>query len=365
MINRPDQLIVRFLTQRQFTRRNLYRRLARLPLDLKNPSGSSGPPIGLTLLPTSRCNLQCKICYQHDHDDQEEENNTVEDRFLYQAVERFHGDFMISGGEPLLDPFLEDKVALAKRKRCKVGINTNGTLLTSRRIRDLESAGLDYIGLSVNGPRKVHDQIAGEEGAYERTVENIKILTAPRKSIRVYIIFTITAEGADHISWIAKIAEQWGVDGIVFRHLSFLTPRELDLQRRMWQQIFPGEAELFYYSLSSQPAHIARLAEGARSLASVRSGRLEIIQSPSMSRRALSRWYSEEPSPRRHCLYLYLFARVASTGEMPACPFIARSMGNLRENTFREIWNGESYRRMRQAIRRQPMPICARCCGVL
>lgn len=51
-------------------------------------------------------------------------------------------------------------------------------------------------------------------------------------------------------------------------------------------------------------------------------------------------------------------------GDIIACPYMERPMGNIRRQTLREIWNGEPYRKLRQGlVSRDFCTECRSCCG--
>src|SRR4029450_4091466 len=54
-------------------------------------------------------------------------------------------------GEPLLHPDLAGMIRAAKDRGLTGGVNTNGTLLTGRRIDELLDSGVDWLHVSVDG----------------------------------------------------------------------------------------------------------------------------------------------------------------------------------------------------------------------
>ena len=64
------------------------------------------------------------------------------------------------------------------------------------------------------------------------------------------------------------------------------------------------------------------------------------------------------------CPVAWYFAQVEPDGEVTFCgDFPDYFIGNVRKSSFREIWTGEKASRFRQKLAREPLPICARCCG--
>ena len=66
----------------------------------------------------------------------------------------------------------------------------------------------------------------------------------------------------------------------------------------------------------------------------------------------------------RMCPVAWYFAQVEPDGEVAFCgDFPDYFIGNVRRQPFREIWTGEKANRFRARLAREPLPICARCCG--
>ncbi|MBI3986004.1 MAG: SPASM domain-containing protein [Lentisphaerae bacterium] len=110
------------------------------------------PPI-VYIEPTNACNCRCVMCPR--------QNMTRPLGYITMALfNRIVGDIAELGpseirlfnfGEPLLHPQLPDMVRLCRTHRLPVRIQTNGLSLPETKIEDLLNAGLDYLGVSVNG----------------------------------------------------------------------------------------------------------------------------------------------------------------------------------------------------------------------
>ena len=64
------------------------------------------------------------------------------------------------------------------------------------------------------------------------------------------------------------------------------------------------------------------------------------------------------------CPVAWYFAQVEPDGNVCFCgDFPDYFIGNVREAPFREAWEGQKARAFRAKLAREPLPICARCCG--
>jgi MoaA/NifB/PqqE/SkfB family radical SAM enzyme len=84
---------------------------------------------------------------------------------------------VITGGEPLLHHDLAKVVTRAARLGMKVLLVTNGSLLTSPRIRELANAGLSSFLISIDAMDvKIHESNRGLPGVCERILESNRII---------------------------------------------------------------------------------------------------------------------------------------------------------------------------------------------
>jgi MoaA/NifB/PqqE/SkfB family radical SAM enzyme len=84
---------------------------------------------------------------------------------------------------------------------------------------------------------------------------------------------------------------------------------------------------------------------------------------PPLSRAEVRRYYTDPLAPigppKAVCLWLFTF--VHPNGEVSPCEGF--NAGNLNDQSFMEIWNGERLREFRRTLLRSgTLPVCRRCC---
>ena len=146
----------------------------------------------------SRCNLACDYCFMYEHEDQswrsmpsimsrEDFEQTLNRIAEYTKIEFVEGDrfrFILHGGEPLL---VGEKKLLWMVERAReilgdnvdLGMQTNGTLLTSSMLESLEKYSFG-IGLSLDGPKShndTHRLTHDKKSSFESTENALKLLT--------------------------------------------------------------------------------------------------------------------------------------------------------------------------------------------
>jgi len=107
-------------------------------------------PFNVQLVVTRQCNLSCSYCNEYNKDSQHVSFGTLKER-----IDKLHalGTFSLTftGGEPLLHPDIFKIVSYAKKRIPWVTVITNAYLLNEEKIRVLNSTGLDYMMISVDG----------------------------------------------------------------------------------------------------------------------------------------------------------------------------------------------------------------------
>ncbi|MBM3765327.1 MAG: radical SAM protein [Acidobacteria bacterium] len=101
------------------------------------------------IIPMRRCNLDCGYCNEYD-----DVSKPVPLETMYERVDHLAKlgatIIMISGGEPLLHPELDQIIARIRSHGRIAGMITNGYLLVPDRIKRLNAAGLDHLQISID-----------------------------------------------------------------------------------------------------------------------------------------------------------------------------------------------------------------------
>jgi MoaA/NifB/PqqE/SkfB family radical SAM enzyme len=110
---------------------------------------STDHPVQAHLIPIRRCNLACGYCNEYD-----DHSPPVPLSEMLARVEHLAklGTtlIVISGGEPLLHPELDEIIARIRRRGMLAALITNGYLLTAERIERLNRAGLEHLQISID-----------------------------------------------------------------------------------------------------------------------------------------------------------------------------------------------------------------------
>jgi radical SAM protein len=172
---------------------------------------------------TRSCALACRHCRASaELGRHREELDTAEGRALIDQVAEMGTPIVIlSGGDPLNRPDIEELVAHAKARRLRVGVIPAATPnLTRARLESLRRAGLDQVAFSLDAPEAAaHDGFRGVPGSFELTLRG----AAWAKDVGLPLqINTCFAEwNVGHLERMIALVRSLGV---VFWEVFFLVP---------------------------------------------------------------------------------------------------------------------------------------------
>ncbi|MFO1438866.1 MAG: radical SAM protein [Verrucomicrobiaceae bacterium] len=181
-------------------------------------SATSRKPITVWNI-TRTCNLRCVHCYS---DSQamgypgeltwEQMESVVSDLAAYQVP-----SLLLSGGEPLVHPRFFDLVEKASSAGLKLTISTNGTLITPEKAALLKKANVAYVGISLDGIGKVHDEFRRKEGAFDAAVRGFRACheVGQKTGLRL----TLTRHNVENIERILDFIEEEQIQRVCFYHL--------------------------------------------------------------------------------------------------------------------------------------------------
>jgi radical SAM protein with 4Fe4S-binding SPASM domain len=154
-------------------------------------------PVTAQLIPSLYCNFSCPRCsYGHSkeiirvHGGRKAMQmdgftmSTIIDRLSEAGIK---GIIFTGGGEPTLNPHLIDGMRYATQNGIKIGLFTNGSLLTDIKIRKILELEPTFIRVSLDaGTSNIHRLLHGYSDKHnylQRTLKNIEIM-AKEKQIR-------------------------------------------------------------------------------------------------------------------------------------------------------------------------------------
>lgn len=129
---------------------------------------------------------------------------------------QFRRSMNVTGGEPFLRHDLFEILREIKKHEFTVFLLTNGTLLDPARARMLADIGVDGVQVSIEGRERVHDSIRGP-GSFRAAAFGIDCLAG--SGLNVNLNITLSSLNAGQISDIIDFGSDLGVNRIGFSRL--------------------------------------------------------------------------------------------------------------------------------------------------
>ena len=318
-------------------------------------------PVCLYLETTNRCNLLCTTC-PRTYADLEPEADMSWGLFtrIVDQVPSIARVVLHGVGEPMLVKELPRMVRYLKARGAYVLFNTNGTVLTPKKGRELCDTGLDELRVSLDAADARTFMLVRGKDYFNRIVRNVRAftemqrrerLTLPRVSLWLTGLKETIAQLPDFV----RIAHDVGVKEVYLQRLVYFDNDAIGMAR-------PDQA-LFERLTRDEQQHLDAATELARSLGIAFNASGATEPSESLARK-------EDKSPWSLCRRPWAVMYFTANGRaLPCCiaPFSQRgyenyTLGDATQASLREIWHGPAYQEFRAALHSDAPPkSCANC----
>jgi radical SAM protein with 4Fe4S-binding SPASM domain len=170
---------------------------------------------------TPACNLKCKHCYFGACDERDSEELTTEEAktFIDSLKEMNVPVLVFSGGEPFYRDDITDLTRYATEQGLRPIASSNGTFLSEERAQEVADAGMQYIGVSLDGIGETNDEFRGMDGAYERALQGLR--NARDAGMGTGIRCTMTKGTVDDVPEIVDLLIEEDIDRVNIFHLIY------------------------------------------------------------------------------------------------------------------------------------------------
>lgn len=298
-------------------------------------------PINIHLELTYRCNLKCVHCYCVE-DKKREELSYAEIVNLLDQLSEAGGLFLtLTGGEVLLREDFFDIAFYAKKKNFATRVFTNGTLIdedAADRLAELNPLSVEFSLYGV-GP-DAHDEITTVKGSFVKLRRTIDLLK--KRNITIFLKTVVMKSNLKECEELARLGRELGA------HSSFsfeVTPRNDGSTGPLEYRL--DDAELFKFVSGDIPQ------------------RWEYVEIPPFN----------EAKKRQVCGPARNGCAISPYGDVYPCSQLLLPIGNVREESFAEIWNSDSevlsdvlsirtFSDLKECSSCQDLWLCQRCHGL-
>lgn len=164
---------------------------------------------------TGKCNLHCHFCNQRQYfrSDTYEELNFTQTMALIKSLSKWRFDnVLLCGGEPTLHQNLVPIVEQLSNQSIFSSLNTNGLLLSEPLLKDLNTAGLGTIILSVDsGVPALHNDLRNKEGLFESITKSLEYVANQDFKYKIHFHAVLNSQNYQSIETLIDFAAKMKV----------------------------------------------------------------------------------------------------------------------------------------------------------
>lgn len=290
-----------------------------------------GKPMTISIEPTTACNLRCPECPSGLRSFTRATGNLKKD-FFSSTLEQLHKDLLYLifyfQGEPYINPDFLDMVKKASDKKVYTITSTNGHFLNDANARKTIESGLDRLIISVDGTSQDTYENYRKEGNLETVLQGARNVVKWKKKLKsqtphIIFQFLVVKPNEHQIPDIYELAEEIGIDEVKLK-----------------------TAQVYEY-------------ENGNPL-------IPDIDKYSRYRKEEDGTYSLKNKLSNDCWKLWHACVITWDGMVVPCCFdkdATHRLGDLKEDSFVDIWNSDNYRSFRSKLvkGRQEIDICTNC----
>lgn len=314
-------------------------------------------PLDIVCERTYACNLKCQTCFRWTSIPNENELGLEDWKAVIKKMKNWIGTFSLSftGGEPFLKEDMIDIIRFASENGIVTSVSSNGSLIDNALAERIISSGLDSLALSLNSLTPViHNKTRGTESSFNevmRAIQNLK----KRGDMWLSICTTIMKENINDLAALAEFVRKEGLDGITFQPLMEAWTLPIFDEKGGSRKLPDGK---FYSKLGKESEGIEDIF---KQLVDMKVEGYPINNSI-RHLRCMSKYLKNPKGPEISHIPCKIGSKnflIDPFGNVRICS-IMEPIGNIKEDSPRNIWNSKKALQERQKIRE-----CRKTCRLL
>jgi radical SAM protein with 4Fe4S-binding SPASM domain len=290
-----------------------------------------GKPFSVSFEPTTSCNLRCPECPSGLRSFSRP-IGMLEPSFFRKTIDElskhlFYLTFYFQG-EPYLNKNFLEMVTYAKKKKIYTSTSTNAHYFTDEVAKKTIESGLDRLIISIDGTTQETYQQYRVGGQLSKVIEGAKLIVKWKKELQsttpfVIFQFLVVKPNEHQIDDLKLLAKDIGVDEVILK-----TAQVYDYENG--NELIPENEQYSRYRKNSDGT------------------------------------YSIKNSLENSCWKLWHSCVITWDGKVVPCCFdkdAQHQLGDLKTNTFNQIWNNDKYKNFRVKLvkGRKEIDICTNC----
>jgi radical SAM protein with 4Fe4S-binding SPASM domain len=290
-----------------------------------------GFPVSMSIEPTTSCNLRCPECPSGLRQFTRP-IGMLEPSFFKSTIDSVYRELIYLTfyfqGEPYLNPNFLEMVRYASEKGIYTSTSTNAHYLTKEQAKKTVESKLDRLIVSIDGTTQETYQQYRIGGSLQKVIDGTKNIVEAKKSLKsatphIVFQFLVVKPNEHQLNDVEELAKQLGVDEVVFK-----TAQVYDFEHGN-----PLIPTIEKYS---------RYKKRANGTYAIKNGLLN------------------------QCWRMWSGCVVTWDGVVVPCCFdkdAKHQLGDLKKQTFKELWYSDLYQGFRQSVlrSREEIDICKNC----
>ncbi len=305
-------------------------------------------PTALQVEVTTACNLNCAMCEHTFMKEKGEHLNLSEFKKLIDKNKNIQVVNLTGIGEALLNPEFMKMIEYTKKKGLYVWFNDNFTLLDEKKAEKMLDLKVDFIVVSLDGATKETYEKIRNGADFNKVIANFKKLRELRDKRKMNkpklgINSVVIKENYHEIEKLVKLAKELKADNLMFTAIIMSSNT--------------GKLSLWNLEPEKVKPELEKAKKTAEEL------QVKVFSWPEIELKK---------SSNTGCAYPWVNPYIASNGDVIPCCFIPQMadarmneenvMGNIKQESLKEIWNGKKYREFRKKIKtKSPPKACSTC----
>ncbi|GHU17435.1 heme d1 biosynthesis radical SAM protein NirJ2 [Alphaproteobacteria bacterium] len=277
---------------------------------------------------TDKCNNRCFFCYNEKACTSGDELSCDEIKRVLDEL-KVAGVFSVNlnGGEPLMRDDFFEIMEYASYLGFDLHLNTNGTLIDDYAAKRIARCMRSICTSILHSDRDFHDKATGRKGSYDDVIRGIKYLV--KNGVQVEVNVCTSKQNYKDIYSIAKLSADIGCYALCSTRYILNHKDNLDLLMDKQSTIELVDA-LIKAKNDFSGLHSVTLP-----------GPVPFCELP-------MEYHAKLASLNIPCQFGYGLCRISATGNVTPCTISDDLIGDLRKDSFENIWNSDKWSKYRK-----------------
>jgi AdoMet-dependent heme synthase len=293
---------------------------------------------------TRRCNLKCVHCRSssemevkgHPDFSQQEAFGILDNISDYAKPV-----VVLSGGEPLIRTDVFEIAKYGTGRGLRMCLATNGTLVTDNICGEIKDSGIKIVSLSLDGSTEtVHDDFRSQKGAFSGTINAARLFK--KHGIEFIVNSSFTKRNQEEIPKVYRLAKELGATAW-YMFMIVPTGRGEEIMNELISKEDYEDILEWHYQMEKDESDML-----VRPTCAPHYYRVVLQKAKEEKTKFERRTLKFSTGGSKGCIAGQLICLINVDGEVFPCSYFPKSAGNIKEQSFKEIWeDSELFRELR------------------